>query len=112
MRADLLWRQRVRAPRLPVLYGHTYTGLPSGAPSWASGYGPMRAPAFVIGDVQVITLPAVWVTALIASTLAGIGLYDTDPSNGFMSLDLGALDGGASITNSGYLLITYSGGTT
>ncbi|GMA26699.1 hypothetical protein GCM10025864_44580 [Luteimicrobium album] len=95
-------------PVAPIMYAHTYTALPSGAPAWAPGYGPIRFPTFIIGEIQVLTVPAAWVTAWLASTIAGIGFYAPATSlDAFFSHQ----DSDGDDSGTGQLLITYSGGS-
>ena len=63
----------------PVLYGHTHTpGSPppaAAAPSWAAGFGPLVYPPVAMGETTRITLPSTWVTAWLAGTITGVGLW-------------------------------------
>jgi hypothetical protein len=108
---------RVRATQqdlvAPVLYGHTYTAQPSGSPSFAAGYGPLRFPRVGVGEQTVLTVPAAWVTAWLAGTITGFGLYSTDVVDGAYFQDRFDVVDGALVwrtTGNADLLITYSGG--
>ncbi len=113
LRAEWLQRDLVA----PVLYGHAYTATPSGPPSFVSGFGPLRFPRMALGETQTITLPASWVTAWLAGTLQGVGLYSTSQADGAYFGDAWhtSEDGINTIwdtRDNAVLGITYSGGTT
>lgn len=66
----------------PVLYGHTYTPgaqpVVGTAPSFAPGFGPLRLGTLARGQSGAFILPSAWVTAWLAGTLTGIGVYSPD----------------------------------
>ncbi len=61
----------------PVIYGHAYTSNPSGAPSFVSGFGPWRPGTLDVGQTAQWNLPSAWVTAWLAGTIRGFGIYST-----------------------------------
>ncbi|MFC8732187.1 hypothetical protein ACFT5B_06995 [Luteimicrobium sp. NPDC057192] len=124
----------------PVLYGHAYTPAspprdvvydtnnnvvtPGAPPSFVAGFGPLRFPSMVAGDAQTITIPSSWVTALLAGTITGLGLYSATNADGVLFANASHLanvveiDGGYSgdtvwdSDDNLQITITYSGGTT
>jgi hypothetical protein len=89
------WVQQTLAA--PVLYAHAYTPAsppvstvwngdgsavitPGPPPAWV--YGPVRFPRVGAGETTVITVPAAWVTAWLAGTITGLGLYSTTNADG------------------------------
>jgi hypothetical protein len=84
----------------PTIYGHAYTMLgPSGAPAWVGGYGPWEPGSLGPEEIGVWDLPSSWLTALLAGTITGLGIYT-----------LGAADAGAFEVNglSWSIQINYS----
>lgn len=59
----------------PAFYGHAYSDIPSGTPSWTTTvWRPGRVAA---GQAAQWDLPSAWLTALLAGTMRGLGLYST-----------------------------------
>ncbi len=61
----------------PVVYGHAYTANPSGAPSFVPGFGPWRPGTVQVGQTVQWDLPSAWVTAWLAGTIRGFGIYSS-----------------------------------
>lgn len=59
----------------PAFYGHTYTDIPAGTPSWSTTV--WRPGQVAAGQAAQWDLPSAWLTALLAGTMRGIGLYST-----------------------------------
>lgn len=59
----------------PAFYGHAHTEQPAGPPSWTTAvWRPGRVAA---GQAAQWDLPSAWLTALLAGTMRGLGLYST-----------------------------------
>jgi hypothetical protein len=79
----------------PRIYAHSFTpaapptngvDLPS-RPAFASGFGPLTdVPAAARGETVSISLPASWVTAWLAGTITGLGIWSDQPAD-FLYLD-------------------------
>ena len=63
------------SPQTPVVRLHSYTGAPSGAPTWIGSE--WRPGAVAVGQSAVWDLPSAWVTQLLAGSARGVGLYST-----------------------------------
>jgi hypothetical protein len=63
----------------PVVYGHNRGSSPnpSGAPAFVSGYGPWKLGALTNGQTGSWDLPSSWLSALLAGTISGFGVYST-----------------------------------
>jgi hypothetical protein len=111
----------------PVLYAHAYTPAspppsttfdpdynpiaPGPPPTWV--FGPLRFPRVAQGETTVITVPAAWVTAWLAGTITGLGLYSNTNADGAFFEDAFHIsaDGSSVIYDSdgsGSLLITFT----
>lgn len=79
-------------PVSPVVYGHSRTAgsaNPTGAPSFVSGFGPWKPGGLTPFQYATFDLPSTWLTALLAGTIAGFGLYSTSSADfGNFSLSL------------------------
>lgn len=62
----------------PVFRGHTYTGQPVGAPAWTTTT--WTPGAIAVGQEGQWDLPSAWLTALLASTMSGIGVTAATPA--------------------------------
>jgi len=87
---DMQIRRNAGGPDLvnPVMYGHTYdAGNPPAVndPPWAPGFGPLLLPPIGRHETGRYTLPASWVTALAADTIAGIGFWAETTSDAMFS---------------------------
>lgn len=71
-------------PVSPVVWGHTRTGdmpAPTGPPAFTSGYGPWRPGTLAVGQTGVWDLPPAWLTALLAGTITGIGVWSEEAAD-------------------------------
>lgn len=71
-------------PVSAVLYGHTRTAAsanPSGAPSFAAGFGPWKPGGLTNYQYATWDLPSGWVAALVAGTITGLGIYSTSAAD-------------------------------
>lgn len=64
----------------PALYGTAFFpgpggSVPAGAPSWVATFGPWRPGTVLLGTAARWDLPSAWVTALLAGTLTGVGVW-------------------------------------
>lgn len=59
----------------PRVYLHGYSSAPSGSPTWSAG--PWSPGALQQGEVGTWDLPSAWLTALLAGTARGVGLYSS-----------------------------------
>lgn len=62
----------------PVIYGHNRSAAdpaPASAPSFVAGFGPWRPGALAYGQSASWDLPSTWLAALLAGTIAGLGVW-------------------------------------
>lgn len=67
----------------PVLYGHNYTAKPADGttPAAVPGYGPWKPGTLTPGQSATWDLPSTWLTALLAGTILGLGIYSTQAAD-------------------------------
>lgn len=83
----------------PRLYSHASTSLPTASPTWIAG--PWSPGGLLPGETGQWDLPSTWITALIAGTVTGFGIYSATSAD----------DSLWDTASSGQLTISYSAPT-